>query len=100
MNEQEFNSTYNPRPNLKESVDGSYFSFEHSDICRMVNGEWQIRPELGITDRNVWTIIDCGDAGEMVSAGFHIVNKIAYVITEVSWETGAEDAVWLDSQFT
>ena len=99
LNSQEFEDKYQPRPNLKESTDGSYFNFEHSDICRQAKGgEWEIRPELGITANNVWTIIDCEDAGEMVSAGFHIVNKVGYAITEMPWTTGIEDAVWLDGR--
>jgi len=30
---------------------------------------------------NVWTLID-GDEGTYVSSGFHLVNRISYIVTE------------------
>lgn len=43
------------------------------------------------TAKKVWTIID-GDDGEMhIIAGFHLVNRQGYLITEQPWVTGTEE---------
>lgn len=40
--------------------------------------------------KHIWTVVD-GDGGSMVvCAGFHVVNRVNYIITEQPWETGAE----------
>lgn len=49
-------------------------------------------PELdyvkdNINKNTVWTILDC-DGELYISAGYHIVNRIGYLITEIPWEDG------------
>lgn len=40
--------------------------------------------------RHVWTLLD-GDDGELyVCAGFHLVNRVNYIISEMPWLTGDE----------
>ncbi len=47
------------------------------------------------TMKKVWTIIE-GDEGSIVySAGYHLVNRLGYIITENYWED-ADDYVELD----
>jgi len=50
----------------------------------------------GLDAQNVWTIVDGEDGGMYAIAGFHIVNKVSYVVTEVPWETGLEEALWME----
>jgi len=43
---------------------------------------------------HVWTVVD-GDDGDMYAIpGYHIVNKVGYVITENPWHDETEEAVW------
>jgi hypothetical protein len=44
---------------------------------------------------HVWTVVT-GDNGEdeYASPGYHIVNKVGYVVTEVPWPDDTTDAVW------
>jgi hypothetical protein len=37
-------------------------------------------------NENVWTYMD-GDEGTWLTAGYHVVNRIGYLVTEVPWET-------------
>lgn len=40
--------------------------------------------------QRVWTIVEVD--GEMyLTAGFHIINRVGYIITEKEWETGTEE---------
>lgn len=38
----------------------------------------------------VWTIVD-GDEGQWIVTGMHYVNRLGYLITAKSWETGDEE---------
>lgn len=43
---------------------------------------------------HVWTVVD-GDDGDLYAlAGFHVVNAVSYVVTEVPWPHECSDAVW------
>lgn len=43
--------------------------------------------------KKIWTIIE-GDNGEMyICAGYHIVNRIGYFITETEWENAEEEYI-------
>lgn len=49
---------------------------------------------LGIKAEHVWTIVE-GDSGDLyASAGYHVVNRLGYIVTEMPWVTGLEEAVW------
>lgn len=92
IEEQEFMDRYKPRPNLKESPDGSYYNFERADVWGPDKKLWpHIKPN------QVWTIVEDGDIGnEYVTAGSHWVNRMGYVITEEEWVTGSEQCLWFD----
>lgn len=77
IGEDDFEERYLPR--TADSGD----LFELDDLKRM-----------GIEDRFVWTIVE-GDSGNLyASAGYHLVNRLGYIITEVPWTTGLEEAEW------
>lgn len=42
------------------------------------------------TEQQVWTVVDDGDGGMGQAAGWHIVNRLGYGITEVPWVDGTE----------
>ena len=50
----------------------------------------------GLDPHNVWTIVDGDDGGMYAIPGFHIVNRVCYVVTEKPWETGLEEALWME----
>ena len=58
-----------------------------------------LRPYDDVKDRDihhVWTVVE-GDDGEWyIEAGFHVVNKIDYMVTENPWETGLESGYYND----
>lgn len=77
ISEDDFEERYLPR----QADSGDLFEFD--ELKRM-----------GIEDRFVWTIVE-GDSGDLyASAGYHLVNRLGYIITEVPWTTGLEEAVW------
>ena len=54
--------------------------------------------ELANKEKRVWTILQCDDDEDgncivAYSAGFHLVNREGYFITEKPWETEAEEVV-------
>ena len=57
--------------------------------------------EKGGGINNVWTILESGDDDDNLyaSAGNHLVNRLGYLVTEVPWDTGIEDAIWFEDDF-
>ena len=43
---------------------------------------------------HVWTVLEGDDGNLYVSAGFHFVNRVAYFISEVPWESDDESYLW------
>ena len=77
IGEDDFEERYLPR----QADSGDLFEFD--ELKRM-----------GIEDRFVWTIVE-GDSGDLyASAGYHLVNRLGYIITEVPWTTRLEEEVW------
>jgi hypothetical protein len=35
----------------------------------------------------IWTVLDGDGSGLVVVAGFHFVNRLGYIITEIPWES-------------
>lgn len=54
--------------------------------------------ELSKTTKRVWTIIE-GDKNTLYCvAGFHLVNRLGFLITEKPWESGLEE-VKIDTDY-
>lgn len=43
------------------------------------------------TRNKVWTIVDAEDDTQVILAGFHLVNRFGYFVTEKPWITGSEE---------
>jgi hypothetical protein len=83
MNVQEWETKYKPTINKFDSNaswqddNGNGIMFETYDI----ELEWlKTQP-----NENVWTYMDSDD-GYLLTAGYHVVNRIGYFITEVPWD--------------
>ena len=54
-------------------------------ISKVINGEVD-----NFSRKNIWTVVD-GDDGELyITADFHIVNRVLYVITDEEWQNKNE----------
>jgi hypothetical protein len=42
---------------------------------------------------HIWTIMDGDDGNLFIGAGYHLVNRIGYLITEKPWVTGDEQVI-------
>ena len=51
---------------------------------------------LGLTDDHIWTITE-SEESLFASPGFHVVNRIGYVITERPAKSDVVDAIWHDA---
>jgi hypothetical protein len=93
LTEDNFDEVYLPKTNhlvQDAPFDGTMFETfgkELDYILSMVN-------ELRNHNR-VWTIID-GDDGLSCIAGYHLVNRIGYIVTAKPWETGTEEFRFVD----
>lgn len=50
------------------------------------------------TEKKIWTLIDGDDGDSYIVAGYHLVNRQGYFITQKSWVTGLEE-VKLNNDF-
>jgi len=85
MTEEEFDARFHPDLSVRS---------EHYDDGRLETfGEdlKVLEKILKDTPRCVWTMIDGDDGSVWLSAGFHLVNRICYLITEEEWNTGTEE---------
>lgn len=42
----------------------------------------------------VWTVVEC-DTGDWIALpGFHVVNKVGYVVTDKPWDDDSIEAMW------
>lgn len=57
-------------------------------------------PELNFVEatppNRVWTLVTGDDGSDIITAGFHFVNRLGYFITEIPW-TDETESVTLDS---
>jgi hypothetical protein len=79
--EELFEEEFSPRKSPVE--DGDYYEFD------------QVKD---LPENTVWTIIDDGGATDCLyaSPGFHVVNKIGYIVTQKPWDADTLDALWCD----
>ena len=53
-------------------------------------------------DRYVWTVIETGDSSDgnwYAVPGYHIVNKLGYVVTKKPWNNETPDGVYFQDDF-
>ncbi len=75
-------SSYNPLPNpLQPSTELLETYGQELDVVRRAD------------PNRVWTVIDC-DGTLYVTAGFHFVNRLNYIITEHPWESDSITFRW------
>ena len=43
------------------------------------------------TQKKVWTIIEGDDNAQYIIPGFHLVNRMGFLVTEKQWVTGTEE---------
>lgn len=73
--------------------------WEHYKPIESITGNqmWEYHEVIasGVPLNRIWTVIE-GDTGRTwyASPGFHIVNKLGYVVTEVPWEDATIDAIY------
>lgn len=44
----------------------------------------------------VWTVVDTDDGHWIAQPGFHIVNKLGYVVTQKPWSDSEIEAYWFE----
>lgn len=75
LTEDEFYEEFKPRTNPNT---GSDF-WEYADI-----------QALAIDGKYVWTAVDGDDGETVIVNGYHVVNRFAYMVTEVEWTPDTE----------
>lgn len=83
ISEDDFFDQYRPVNTPGTPADGGEFYHEYEHVKDM-------------DAHSVWTIVDGEDGGMYAIPGFHVVNKVCYVVTEVPWKTGLEEALWME----
>lgn len=58
---------------------------------------WEHKETLAYPPEQVWTLIDGEDGNGYAIAGYHLVNKFGYVVTEKPWQNGDEEALWFEA---
>jgi hypothetical protein len=85
----DFVARYTPQANHLDgnaSVDGFMFETFGEELAH-------VKSVLGESPRRVWTIIEA-DGIEFISAGYHFVNRLGYLIT--AEEFGSEEEEYLN----
>jgi hypothetical protein len=96
LNEDAWYEKYKPVSNHLDP-DASWHNGEYG-IMFETYGE-ELDYVISQIDKNtVWTYIDNNEGGLSVVAGYHIVNRIGYFITEVPWES--DDLFWVVEDYS
>lgn len=89
MNAEEFWDVYKPKKNhlcKDASFNGCMFETFGEEVKYVV--DIACDPEK---TKTVWTIMHGDNDSMFYSAGYHLVNRIGYFITEKEWETDQEE---------
>lgn len=93
ITEEQFEEQYMPQTNHlndNASFDGCLYETYDEELDYVF--------ELSKKTKKVWTVLE-GDGGELFYvAGFHLVNRLGFLISEKEWETGLEE-VEVDCDF-
>lgn len=74
----------------EDAFDATYKPINASDSESI----WEYGQTLAHPIQHVWTIVDADDDNLYALAGYHVVNRVGYIVTEVPWEHGDEEGVW------
>lgn len=77
--------------------DRVYKPLTDKDNCIM-NYEFDEIPK-DVSPYNVWTVVDGDDNVSVICNGYHIVNRMHYLITEVPWEEGQDISTYDSVQY-
>ena len=57
-------------------------------------------PRCSDNCNNLWTVVEVDNGDWIISNGFHLVNRVGYILTEVIWEGEEflEVTYWLQSE--
>lgn len=84
MWEAEFWDRFVPIETPGQEGNGSYLR-EYADVKDLDN-------------HYVWTVMEGDDGTWVTDAGFHVVNKIGYLVTQNPWVTGTESGYYDDPE--
>ena len=76
---EDFEAKYRPMIDILDQ--GSYFL------------DYELGNNIGIDANRIWTLVSGDSGNDIIMAGRHHVNRLAYIITEVPWVTGEEQFV-------
>lgn len=82
MKEHEFWERYGPVETPGQEGQGSYL-MDYNDV-------------KDLDAHSVWTVVEGEDGIWVIAAGFHIVNKLGYLVTEKPWVSGGETGYYQD----
>ena len=81
MTEDEFDAKFKPIESPGQQA-GSHI-WEHKEVLDALAAGT-------ITEKQVWTVVEDGEGGMGQAAGWLVVNRLGYGVTEVPWVTGVE----------
>lgn len=87
LTEDNFSELYNPIKNHLDSNagwDGTLFETYGAELEHVLSFA-----NCFDKQKRVWTLVE-SDGNMSVSAGYHMINRMGYFITEKPWETGSE----------
>ena len=93
ISEEQFYETYKPVKNpfnANASWDGSMLETFGRELAH-------VQEVFKFAPNTVWTVLDC-DGALVVGSGFHYVNRVGYIITEVPVEPGQAVATEADPE--
>lgn len=63
-----------------------------------IHFEWHDAIHGDVPVEHVWTIVSGDDDNLYAAAGFHLVNRISYCVTNKPWQEDFEVAEWMMSE--
>jgi hypothetical protein len=81
MDEFEFERRY--RPIVTETGAWRDFDWTDPEEKRLI--------DVACSERRIWTTVDDGSGFVMLVSGWHFVNRLGYVVTEVPFESERDD---------
>lgn len=79
ITEDEFFDTYKFQPNHFNPDAG--WSIDDDCGCMFETYGEELEYVKSVDPRNVWTIVNGSDGGEFILSGFHVVNRVGYLVS-------------------